>query len=438
MRDFDVIVAGAGAGGLTAALAASQQGASVLLVEAHENYRDACNTALSTAMIPGAGTRWQLRHGIEDSPEQFLADVRRKTGDQADPVISTALTSVSATVVEWLVDECGVELELVRDFEYPGHSAHRCHAVADRAGRTLHAQLLAALSAQSDVTFANPMRLIDVTADAQDHVEGAVVAAPGGEPETATASSVILATNGFGARRDLVRAHMPEIAGALYFGGDGSTGDALEIGGRLDADIGFLDAYQGHGGVADPHAVMVTWATVMHGGIVVNDNGERFGDETVGYSEYAALVLAQPGGHAWLILDERIDAECRRFTDYRRLTEMKAVRWAADAAELERVIGPAPRIEQTLTEATAKPLRPPYGAVRVTGALFHTQGGLMVNARAGVLRDGGEIPGLFAVGGAAAGMSGHGAAGYLAGNGLLSAVGLGYIAGRSACAHLRQ
>src|SRR5580700_6533417 len=103
MRDFDVIVAGAGAGGLTAALAASQQGASVLLVEAHENYRDACNTALSTAMIPGAGTRWQLRHGIEDSPEQFLADVRRKTGDQADPVISTALTSVSATVVEWLV-----------------------------------------------------------------------------------------------------------------------------------------------------------------------------------------------------------------------------------------------------------------------------------------------------------------------------------------------
>ena len=291
MRDFDVMVAGAGAGGLTAALAASQQGASVLVVEAHENYRDACNTALSTAMIPGAGTRWQRTYGIEDCSEQFLADVRRKTGDQADPVISTALTSVSATVVEWLVDECGVELELVRDFEYPGHSAHRCHAVADRAGRTLHTQLLAALSAQPDVTFANPMRLTDVIFDQQDRVEGVVVIAPGGEPETATVGAVILATNGFGARRDLVRAHMPEIAEALYFGGHGSTGDALEIGERLHADIGFLDAYQGHGGVADPHAVMVTWATVMHGGIVVNDNGERFGDETVGYSEYAALVL---------------------------------------------------------------------------------------------------------------------------------------------------
>jgi fumarate reductase flavoprotein subunit len=443
VNDFDVLVAGAGAGGLTAALAAAQQGASVLLVEAHENYRDSCNTALSTAMIPGAGTRWQRAHGVQDSPARFLADVRRKTRDQASAVIATALTSVSATVVEWLVDECGLELELVRDFEYPGHSAHRCHAVADRAGRTLHAQLLRALSAQSDVTFAIPMRLTDVTLDEEGGVEGAVVMAPGGTPETARAETVILATNGFGARGDLVRAHLPRIAEAVYFGGDGSTGDALEIGNRLAADTGFLDAYQGHGAVADPHAVMVTWATVMHGAIIVNDRGERFGDETVGYSEYAELVLAQPGGHAWLILDERIDTECRRFADYGRLIEMRAVRWASDASQLGRVIGSGPGIEDTLTSTgdvgrngadafgrrMAQPLRAPYGAVRVTGALFHTQGGLLVSARAGVLRDGAEIPGLFAVGGAAAGMSGHGAAGYLAGNGLLAAAGLGYIAG---------
>ena len=66
MPDFDVIVAGAGAAGLTAALAAAQQGRSVLLLEAQENYREACNTALSTAMIPGAGSRWQRQQGIED------------------------------------------------------------------------------------------------------------------------------------------------------------------------------------------------------------------------------------------------------------------------------------------------------------------------------------------------------------------------------------
>ena len=91
--------------------------------------------------------------------------MKAKTDDQADAVVASALTSISATVVEWLVDECAVELELVTDFTYPGHSAHRCHAVADRSGRTLHAQLLAALSRQSEATFAVPMRLVDVSLD---------------------------------------------------------------------------------------------------------------------------------------------------------------------------------------------------------------------------------------------------------------------------------
>jgi len=68
--------------------------------------------------------------------------------------------------------------------------------------------------------------------------------------------------------------------------------------------------------------------------------------------------------------------------------------------------------------------------VQVTGALFHTQGGLRTDARARVLRrDGTPVPGLYAGGGAACGVSGNGDSGYLSGNGLLSAVVLGWIAG---------
>jgi fumarate reductase flavoprotein subunit len=78
------------------------------------------------------------------------------------------------------------------------------------------------------------------------------------------------------------------------------------------------------------------------------------------------------------------------------------------------------------------PLQPPYGLVKVEGALFHTQGGLLVDHNAAVLRRGRPIPGLYAAGGAAAGMSGHGPDGYLAGNGLLAALGLGYLAGTAA------
>jgi fumarate reductase flavoprotein subunit len=79
-------------------------------------------------------------------------------------------------------------------------------------------------------------------------------------------------------------------------------------------------------------------------------------------------------------------------------------------------------------------LVPPFAAVKVTGALFHTQGGLRVDGNAAVLAGGSPIPGLYAAGGAAAGISGHGAEGYMSGNGLLSALGLGYLAGRAIAA----
>ena len=76
-------------------------------------------------------------------------------------------------------------------------------------------------------------------------------------------------------------------------------------------------------------------------------------------------------------------------------------------------------------------------AIRVTGALFHTQGGLEVNPSARVLNTQGQaLPNLFAAGGAARGVSGSNDSGYLSGNGLLSAVVLGAVAGRSAAEFL--
>ena len=78
-------------------------------------------------------------------------------------------------------------------------------------------------------------------------------------------------------------------------------------------------------------------------------------------------------------------------------------------------------------------LEPPFYAVKVTGALFHTQGGLDIDAQCRVLRaDGTAFPNLLAAGGAARGVSGNAVWGYLSGNGLLSAVAGGYIAAQTA------
>ena len=290
------------------------------------------------------------------------------------------------------------------------------------------------------------MRLAGLEHDGSQIVS-ARLETPDGGSEEVTPRRVVLATNGFGARQDLVARYIPEIEGALYHGGDGSTGDALAIGESLNADVGCLDAYQGHGSVASPHGILVTWATVMHGAVLINASGERFGDETTGYSEYAVPVLQQPAGVAWVVFDERIDGACRVFKDYQDLLAADAIHWSDGPEHLAEVIGaPAESLQATLiaAEATAagdsddpfgrtlweEPLRPPYGSIKVTGALFHTQGGLRVDGNARVLRNGAPIQGLYAAGGAAVGISGHGAAGYLAGNGLLSALGLGYLAGR--------
>jgi fumarate reductase flavoprotein subunit len=83
-------------------------------------------------------------------------------------------------------------------------------------------------------------------------------------------------------------------------------------------------------------------------------------------------------------------------------------------------------------------LQAPFYAVKVTGALFHTQGGLDIDTHCRVLReDGSALPNLLAAGGAARGVSGNAVWGYLSGNGLLSAVAGGRIAAQTAVTQCR-
>lgn len=183
----------------------------------------------------------------------------------------------------------------------------------------------------------------------------------------------------------------------------------------------------------------------------VNAGGARFADEGRGYSEQALEVLRQPGGVAFTLFDERIAEIARQFEDF-RAAEAAGVILAGDtwealaealrlpAVHLARTMDDAARLKREgATDAFGRPfagvpqLSPPFRGVRVTGALFHTQGGLVVDGAARVLRPGGApLPNLLAAGGAACGVSGGRAAGYLSGNGLLTAVALGCLAGETA------
>ena len=301
-----VVVVGAGACGLVAALAARDAGAEVLVLE--KDSSPSGSTALSSGFVPACGTRWQRAAGVEDSPERMAADIQRKNGGEADPGIVDALCRASGPTLEWLADAHGIPFVLVEGFLYPGHSALRMHAVPEKTGAALMAALLKACS---EVDLLCSARVTDIDASTVRF------ARPDGTTESVEYNAVVLACSGFGGNRAMVAEHIPEMAGALYFGHAGNQGDALRWGTGLGGTLRHMGAYQGHGSVAAPHGILITWALMIEGGIQVNERGERFTNEHVGYSEACLPVLRQPGGVAWCVYDERLHQLGMTFPDYR-------------------------------------------------------------------------------------------------------------------------
>ena len=133
--EADVVIIGAGAAGLIAALRAAEAGASVLVLE-----RDALpqgSTARSAGLIPAAGTRWQAAAGIVDFPQQFAQDIMTKAHHEPDPARVTAVTQLLPLALEWLAEKHSLAFSVITNFSYPGHSARRMHGLPSRSGAEL-------------------------------------------------------------------------------------------------------------------------------------------------------------------------------------------------------------------------------------------------------------------------------------------------------------
>jgi len=449
-----VIIVGAGAAGLCAALAANELGAEIVVLERDSVPRG--STALSAGLIPAAGTRFQAARGIDDSAALFAFDLERKAQGEADARMVKLIARESAATIEWLADRYGLPFSVVHDFDYPGHSARRMHGLPSRSGVELIDRLRDAAE-RAGVPLIVNATVTALVADTARNIRGVEISRPNGSRDRLGCQALILACNGYGGAPELIARHIPEMRDALYFGHPGNRGNAALWGEELGAKLLHMSGYQGHGSVAHPHGILISWAVIMEGGFQVNVKGERFSDESLGYSEQAAVVLSQPEGIAFDIFDERIAAIARQFVDFQQAEASGAVIEAATPEELAaRLRLPSSALSQTFAEvedakrAGAKdrfgrnfsavaPLAAPFKAVKVTGALFHTQGGLAVDEEARVLSvEGMRLPNLFAAGGAAAGLSGSHATGYLSGNGLLTATVLGRIAGRSAAELVTQ
>jgi fumarate reductase flavoprotein subunit len=450
--DVDVLVIGAGACGLAAAITACDEGASVAIVEKLD--RPGGNSSLSTGSVPAAGSRFQREAGITDNAETMVRDLMAIAGETDDAALVRRLAEVSAGTVEWLVDTVGARLKLVTAYKHIGHSVPRLHAPVSRRGQDLVDDLLAAVARREiPLAVGNAVKDLIVEAGA---VGGAVIDSGQGREEI-RARKTILSVNGFAGNPALVRRFCPEIAGAQYFGALGSTGEAIVWGEKLGAAFANMAAYQGYAAVAYPQGSLLSWTTIEKGGLLVGDDARRFGNESLGYSGYARIVLGQ-GSEAFALFDQRIFDIAAQEEEFMELWSYGGVKKADTPEQAAAAFGLDPAVlaqELAAYNDAARgaapdrfgrrdfglgPLRAPFYIGRVVPGLFHTQGGLRVDRDGRVLRpDGLPIANLFAGGGAAAGISGRaGALGYASGNGLLSAIALGRLAALAAAREIRD
>ena len=436
-EQVDLLVLGGGMAGMSAAARAARDGATVVLVEKG----DAIGGSAAYAGFIWTAPTLEVMHEVNPDGDHALADRVVEAYDEG---------------IAW-VRSLGVD---VKDpVTVLGYGRGR---ETDLANYLLACERL--VRERGEILVGTEARRLLVDGG---RVTGSEVVDRSGRTREIGARTTLLATGGFGGDAELRARHVHPLAADIPLRANPhSTGDGLRLG--LEAGGAFTGdgaGFYGHlipSRVAYGNPLEFTDLTFYHSehGVLLNLEGRRFCDETLGDHLSTLRVLEQPEARALLVTDQRVHDEWMlapyvegvepldKFALAYRRGARAAI--AEDIDEFEALPeewgypGPAARdalheLNRQCADGRLSPSReldaapllsPPYYVIEVIPAITFTFGGLRIDERARVLDDRGEpVPGLLAAGADAGGVFHQAYAG-----GLATALAFGLEAARTALA----
>ena len=446
-----VVIVGGGIAGLSAALAAREQGASAVVLERASTEERGGNTRFSNAAIRAVGEEGDPR-GL--TREQFLADFEKVTEHRADPALVELVVDHSADTRRWLMAHGVVPYD---------PKLSRWNMGADLSD----ALYRAAETAEVEVRYAT--RAVSLL-ETESSVAGVRVESSRRRSDL-FGDAVILAAGGFEANPEWRARYLGpgwdlvKVRGSRF-----NTGDGLRM--ALEAGAMPFGHWSGchttNWDVNAPDQNTLAFATVFkrdtfNHGIMVNRRGERFQDEGEDasgliYAKLGRIILSQPAGVAWQVYDSKsiplLPPEYHAAASTRfkadSLENLAALMEGIDverflatvrefnAAVREDIPFDAGRKDGRCTIGLSTPKsnwarkvdEPPFEAYPVTTGITFTFGGVRIDLAGHVLDcDGEVIPGLYAAGEMVGGLFYFN---YPGGVGLTSSAVIGRIAGRTA------
>ena len=487
----DVVVVGAGGAGMTAAITATDAGKKVIVVESQPIAGG--NSVRSTGGMNAAKTPYQDKNEFKEAAgvEKTLATAAEKFADNAtitalaatvksqwdayqanpqgyfdsvelmeldtmiggkgknNPELVKALAENSADAIEWLAS-IGAEVKNVGAFG--GASVKRIHRPVNADGKVTAVGAYIVPILEKNLQDRNVQFLFDTTANEIIMKDGKAVGikATGkdGHKVTINAKSVVIATGGFGANAEMVEKYKPELKGFATTNAEGAQGQGIEMATAVGAATVDMDQIQIHPTVhieEDGNAHLITEGLRGDGAILVNAEGKRFYDEVSTRDKVSAAIIAQPEKSAWLVVDQSMVDKSAVIAGYIKsgytvtgaTYEELAKAMGVDEATFVSTMNTWNQAVEAKSDAEfnrtsfANPLTAaPYYAIKITPAVHHTMGGIVINPKAEVLNEKGEvISGLFAAGEVTGGVHG---ANRLGGNAVADFVVFGRISGQSA------